>query len=58
MSRAQEDGDLRSFDTRTYAIALGGAIDGVFAEALSDPGDDLDRAVDDLLDLFHRATRR
>jgi TetR/AcrR family transcriptional regulator len=40
----------------TYAIALGGALDGVFAEALSDPGYDLNRAVDDLLDLFHRAT--
>ena len=38
MTRAQRDGDLRSFDTRTYAIALGGALDGVFAEALSDPG--------------------
>ena len=56
MTRAQKDGDLRAFDTRTYAIALGGALDGVFAEALSDPGYDLNRAVDDLLDLFHRAT--
>ena len=56
MTRAQTDGDLRSFDTRTYAIALGGALDGVFAESLSDPGYDLNRAVDDLLDLFHRAT--
>jgi TetR/AcrR family transcriptional regulator len=56
MTRAQQEGDLRAFDTRTYAIALGGALDGVFAEALSDPGYDLDRAVDDLLDLFHRAT--
>ena len=56
MTRAQRDGDLRAFDTRTYAIALGGALDGVFAEALSDPGYDLNRAVDDLLDLFDRAT--
>ena len=56
MTRAQKDGDLRAFDTRTYAIALGGALDGVFAEALSDPGYNLNRAVDDLLDLFDRAT--
>ncbi|HSU37129.1 MAG TPA: TetR/AcrR family transcriptional regulator [Propionibacteriaceae bacterium] len=56
MARAQADGDLRSFDTRTYAIALGGALDGIFAESLSDPGYDLNPAVDDLLDLFHRAT--
>ena len=56
MARAQTDGDLRSFDTRTYAIALGGALDGIFAESIADPGYDLSRAVDDLLDLFHRAT--
>lgn len=56
MARAQADGDLRAFDTRTYAIALGGALDAIFAESLSDPGFDLSRAVDDLLDLFHRAT--
>jgi len=56
MARAQSEGDLRSFDTRTYAIALGGAIDGVFAETLADPGYDLDRAVEDLLEMFFRAT--
>jgi len=56
MARAQTDGDLRSFDTRTYAIALGGALDGIFAESLSDPQYDLNGAVDDLLDLFNRAT--
>jgi AcrR family transcriptional regulator len=55
MARAQTGGELRSFDTRTYAIALGGALDGIFAESLSDPGYDLNRAVNDLLDLFHRA---
>jgi hypothetical protein len=58
MARAQTDGDLRSFDTRTYAIPLGGALDGIFAESLSDPGYDLNRAVDDLLDLFHRTAAR
>ena len=52
MTQAQRDGDLGSFDARTYAITLG----GVFAEALSDPRYSLDRAVDELLDLFHGAS--
>ncbi len=56
MTRAQQDGDLRPFDARTYAIALGGAIDGIFAESLSDPGYNLNRAVDELIELFRRAT--
>lgn len=56
MSLAQQAGDLRPFNPRTYAIALGAAIDGIFAEALADPGYDLDHAVDELLELFHRAT--
>jgi AcrR family transcriptional regulator len=58
IERAQLDGDLRALDARTTAIALTGAIDAVFAEALADPGYDLTAAVDALLDLFDRATSR
>lgn len=58
MEQGQREGELRSFDTRTYAIALGGAIDGIFAESLADPAFDLDGAVDDLVELVRRATVR
>lgn len=56
MVRAQNDGELRSFDTRTAAIALGGALDAILAESLNDRDYPLDAAVDDLLELFGRAT--
>ena len=38
MARAQTDGDFRSFDTRTYAIALGGALDGISPNHFPIPG--------------------
>lgn len=56
MTRAQSEGDLRSFDARTASIALGGALDAILAESLSDPGYGVDPAVDELLELFARAT--
>lgn len=56
MTRAQADGDLRPFDARTYAIVLGGAIDAIFAESLTDPDYNLARAIDELITLFQRAT--
>lgn len=56
MTRAQRTGEFRRFDSRTYAIVLGSAIDGVFAESLADPAFDLGSAVDDVIDLFRRAS--
>lgn len=58
MKRAQSEGDYREFEVRTYAIAIGGAIDAIFAESLEDPAYDLDEAVDNLVDFVRQATRK
>lgn len=57
MQQAQDEGDFRPFEVRTYAIAVGGAIDAIFVESLTDPDYDLDRAVDELVGLLHHAMR-
>jgi TetR/AcrR family transcriptional regulator len=56
IERAQLDGDMRALDARTAAIALGGAVDAIFAESLTDPDYDLTVAVDEVLDSFDRST--
>jgi len=38
----QQAGRFRPFDTRVLTLAIGGALDGVVAEWISDPGLDLD----------------
>ena len=54
---AQRDGDIRPLDARTASISLLGAVDGMFAEALTDPSYDLAAATDTVLELFDRAVR-
>lgn len=44
----QRAGRFRPFDTRVLALAIGGALDGVVAEWISDPGLDLDAAATEL----------
>jgi len=56
IERGRRENELREVDARTTAIALGGAIDAIFAEAMSDPAYDLDAATDHVLELFRRAT--
>lgn len=56
IERAQADGDIGPIDARTTAIALIGSTDAIFAESLVDPAYDTTLAVDQLLDLFDRAT--
>lgn len=41
-------GRLRDFDSRTVALAIGGAIDGVISHWLAHPGLDLDAAAEEL----------
>ena len=45
-------------DARTLAIMLGGAIDAVVAESLTDPAYDLGSAADAVVDLLHRYAER
>lgn len=56
IAKAQADGQLRAFNARTYAIALGGAIDAICAETLADPDYPLADATDQLVQLIQRAT--
>ncbi|OXM71391.1 MULTISPECIES: TetR/AcrR family transcriptional regulator [Amycolatopsis] len=44
----QRAGELRELDTRTVALAIGGAIDGVVSHWLAHPELDLDAAADEL----------
>jgi TetR/AcrR family transcriptional regulator len=44
----QEAGVFRAFDTRALALVIGGALDGVVAEWVGDPGLDLDAAAAEL----------
>lgn len=57
MRQAQQDGEFRQFDVRTYAIAVGGSIDAIFVESLTDPDFDLGHAVDELIEMLRHATR-
>ncbi|MFI6474956.1 TetR/AcrR family transcriptional regulator [Streptomyces sp. NPDC050516] len=49
LAKGQEAGGFREFDTRTVALAIGGAIDGVIAHWLVHPELDLDAAADELV---------
>ncbi|MGI9004183.1 MAG: TetR/AcrR family transcriptional regulator [Pseudonocardia sp.] len=57
LSAGQDTGQLRPFDIRVMALAIGGAIDGVVAEWLADPDLDLDAAADELETAVLLATR-
>ncbi|KUL49649.1 TetR family transcriptional regulator [Streptomyces sp. NRRL F-4489] len=48
LTEGQEAGVLREFDTRTVALAIGGAIDGVISHWLVHPDLDLDAAAAEL----------
>lgn len=48
LEAGQRAGRLREFDTRTVALAIGGAVDGVIAHWLVHPELDLDAAADEL----------
>lgn len=48
LAAGQAEGVFRDFDTKTTALAIGGAIDGVVSQWLADPGLDLDAAAGDL----------
>ncbi|WP_431041046.1 TetR/AcrR family transcriptional regulator [Streptomyces sp. P1-3] len=48
LAAGQRAGRFREFDTRTTALAVGGAIDGVIAHWLAHPDLDLDAAADEL----------
>ncbi|MCX3062859.1 TetR/AcrR family transcriptional regulator [Streptomyces beihaiensis] len=49
LEAGQKAGRFRAFDTRTVALAVGGAIDGVIGQWLSDPELDLDAAAEELV---------
>ena len=49
LTAGQEAGGFREFDTRTVALAIGGAIDGVIAHWLVHPELDLDAASEELV---------
>ncbi|MFI9227749.1 TetR/AcrR family transcriptional regulator [Streptomyces rimosus] len=61
LAAGQQAGELREFDTRTVALAIGGAIDGVVSHWLAHPEYDLDAAADELetftLDAITRRAR-
>ncbi|MDQ3987638.1 MAG: TetR/AcrR family transcriptional regulator [Actinomycetota bacterium] len=57
LAAGQETGQLRPFDTRVMALAIGGAIDGIVAHWLADPDLDLDAAADELETIVLLATR-
>ncbi|WP_091505426.1 TetR/AcrR family transcriptional regulator [Amycolatopsis sacchari] len=48
LADGQRAGQLREFDTRAIALAIGGAIDGVVSHWLAHPELDLDAAADEL----------
>ncbi|MFD9630946.1 TetR/AcrR family transcriptional regulator, partial [Streptomyces violascens] len=49
LTKGQAAGCFREFDTRTVALAIGGAIDGVIAHWLVHPELDLDAAAAELV---------
>jgi AcrR family transcriptional regulator len=48
LEHGQRQGAFRSFDPRTMALMINGALDGVVAEWVGDPGFDLDAAAAEL----------
>jgi TetR/AcrR family transcriptional regulator len=56
LAAGQRAGSLRPFDTRTVALAIGGAIDGVVSHWLAHPEMDLDAAADELVTFTLNAT--
>ncbi|MEU7134138.1 TetR/AcrR family transcriptional regulator [Streptomyces sp. NPDC046261] len=58
LAAGQEAGQLRAFDTRTMALAVGGAIDGVISHWLAHPDLDLDAAAEELVTFTLAGIRR
>ncbi|WP_432144579.1 TetR/AcrR family transcriptional regulator [Streptomyces sp. bgisy084] len=58
LTEGQKAGLLREFDTRTVALAIGGAIDGVIAHWLAHPELDLDAAAVELEEFTLNAIER
>ncbi|MFD0166669.1 TetR/AcrR family transcriptional regulator [Streptomyces decoyicus] len=58
LKEGQQAGALREFDTRTVALAIGGAIDGVIAHWLVHPELDLDAAAVELEEFTLHAIER
>ncbi|MFD3416534.1 TetR/AcrR family transcriptional regulator [Streptomyces decoyicus] len=58
LKEGREAGVLREFDTRTVALAIGGAIDGVIAHWLVHPELDLDAAAAELEEFTLNAIER
>lgn len=58
LATGQDSGQLRPFDTRLMALAIGGAVDGLVAGWLGEPDLDLDAAADELENTVLLATRR
>jgi TetR/AcrR family transcriptional regulator len=58
LTKGQETGGFREFDTRTVALAIGGAIDGVIAHWLVHPELDLDAAAAELVTFTLLAVER
>ncbi|GHC53738.1 TetR/AcrR family transcriptional regulator [Streptomyces cinnamoneus] len=58
LAAGQEAGLLRQFDTRTTALAIGGAIDNVISYWLVHPDFDLDAAADELVTFTVHAIER
>ncbi|MEU9488395.1 TetR/AcrR family transcriptional regulator [Streptomyces decoyicus] len=58
LEEGQQEGALRDFDSRTVALAIGGAIDGVIAHWLVHPELDLDAAAAELEEFTLNAIER
>ncbi|MFI9201823.1 TetR/AcrR family transcriptional regulator [Streptomyces sp. NPDC053048] len=58
LAAGQEAGSFRPFDTRTMALAIGGAIDNVISYWLVHPEYDLDAAADELVTFTLNAVER
>ncbi|WP_406504694.1 TetR/AcrR family transcriptional regulator [Streptomyces sp. NBC_00212] len=58
LTKGQDTGGFREFDTRTVALAIGGAIDGVIAHWLVHPELDLAAAADELVTFTLLAVER
>jgi AcrR family transcriptional regulator len=56
LAAAQKSGQLRDFDTKPVAILIGGAVDGLVAQWLAEPGFDLSKAAAELETFVRRAT--
>ena len=58
LRRGQEDGAFTDFDTRTMAWTIRTLIDGVNRRRNLDPEFDFDTAIEEMLALIDRATRK